>query len=87
MQHYHSMETFAHFEIYDLQGNRAAEGHKVRYNLWVLSFGFEMTESRECISLFIYSTWCVRQTKINCNLTPIFMSSSGPKKPFYFERK
>jgi hypothetical protein len=24
------METFAHFEIYDLQGNRAAEGHKVR---------------------------------------------------------
>ncbi len=24
------METFAHFEIFDQQGNRAAEGHKVR---------------------------------------------------------
>ncbi len=23
------METFAHFEIFDQQGNRAAEGHKV----------------------------------------------------------
>jgi len=24
------METFAHFEIFDQHGNRAAEGHKVR---------------------------------------------------------
>jgi hypothetical protein len=24
------METFAHFEIFDQEGNRAAEGHKVR---------------------------------------------------------
>ena len=28
-QHYHSMETFSHFEIFDLSGNRVVEGHKV----------------------------------------------------------
>jgi len=32
-QHYHSMETFAHFEIFDMTGKRAAEGHKASFCL------------------------------------------------------
>ena len=28
-QHYHSMETFSHFEIFDARGRRVVEGHKV----------------------------------------------------------
>ena len=30
LQHFHSMETFSHFEIFNYAGRRVVEGHKVR---------------------------------------------------------
>jgi len=32
-QHYHSMETFSHFEIFDMTGKRVVEGHKASFCL------------------------------------------------------
>ena len=29
LQHFHSMETFSHFEIFNYAGRRVVEGHKV----------------------------------------------------------
>ena len=33
LSHYHSMEEFALYDIYDADGNLAAEGHKASYCL------------------------------------------------------
>ena len=64
------METFAHFEIYDLKGNRAAEGHKVtlivtsRLNLSTIitfchsikfSFNFDTIDTTYAIMLGVNS--------------------------------
>ena len=32
LQHFHSMETFSHFEIFNYAGSRVVEGHKVNIN-------------------------------------------------------
>ena len=33
VQHFHSMETFSHFEILDFSGERKVEGHKASFCL------------------------------------------------------
>ena len=43
-QHYHSMETFAHFEIFDMTGKRAAEGHKVKLKTLDKFFSLQNSE-------------------------------------------
>ena len=35
LQHFHSMETFSHFEIFNYAGSRVVEGHKVNTKYWI----------------------------------------------------
>ena len=36
LQHFHSMETFSHFEIFNYAGKRVVEGHKVTPEFTIL---------------------------------------------------